>query len=264
MLLVVLLACILLATPFSVSAARAITITGNTTSLAGDQELTVTASPSGFVDGEPVYIKGAFFQNGTANYFGFTKFGDAWVKNSAANATQKLITIGNWDNTIIVKSDFGESGYKGEGEYQFRLRFYYGASLTADWSINTLTVLINEPDPTATPVPTSTSTPTAVPTIAPSSTTTPTVLPTRTVSPTSTVTGTIIPTTTAFVLGDASGAALRDEQEASPPESKATVAGTMYTARPLGIALLFVSIGFALLSAMLVWHNIPIWRKRTV
>jgi hypothetical protein len=91
---------------FPVFAARKLTITGDKSSLLGDEELLVTASASGFTDGETVYIKGAFYQTGSTNYFGYTKNNDSWIKNSAQNTSQRAITIGNWDGTLIVKSDF--------------------------------------------------------------------------------------------------------------------------------------------------------------
>ena len=51
---------LVLASP--VQAARTLTINANKSALFGDEELTVTAaSMSGFIDGENIYIKGAFY-----------------------------------------------------------------------------------------------------------------------------------------------------------------------------------------------------------
>lgn len=178
--------------PSPIHAARSVTISSNKTSLLGDEDMIVSASASGFTDGETIFIKGAFFQNGTTNYFGYTKIGDDWIKNSASNASQKSIKIGDWDGTLIVKSDFADSGYKGEGDYAFKLRFYYGSSFTADWSTNVVTIAINEPDPTITPTPTPTNTPTPTSTPSPTVTTAPTsVLSTSTPSIVVSLTNTI-------------------------------------------------------------------------
>lgn len=166
----------------SVYAARTLSITSNKTSLFGDEEMAVTASMSGFTNGETIYIKGAFFQSGSTNYFGYTKSSDTWIKNSTENASQRSVKIGEWDGNVIVKSDFSDSGYKGEGDYSFKVRFYYGSSFTADWSSNVLTLAINEPDPT----PTLSSTPTNVPTSVPTPTKNP--VPSATVKPQSTST----------------------------------------------------------------------------
>ena len=146
-----------------VYAARTLSIASNKTSLFGDEEMALTASMSGFTNGETIYIKGAFFQSGSTNYFGYTKSGDTWIKNSMENASQRSVKIGEWDGSMIVKSDFSDSGYKGEGDYSFKVRFYYGSSFTADWSSNVLTLAINEPDPTPTLSPTPTNVPTSVP-----------------------------------------------------------------------------------------------------
>jgi len=180
--------CIFIFSSFPVFAARSLTIQANKTSILGDEEMTITASASGFTDGEIIYIKGAFFQSGSTNYFGYTKSGDSWIKNSASNASQRSVKIGEWDGTLVVKSDFSDSGYKGEGDYTIKVRFYYGSSFTADWSSNALTVAISEPDPTPTltPTPTYTPTPTPSPTQAPGPTNTPTATPTPTKTPTPT------------------------------------------------------------------------------
>jgi hypothetical protein len=57
-------------------AARNLTITSSKTSLEADEEMSITASSSGFTNGEKIYIKGAFFKDGSSNYFGFNKY---WI-----------------------------------------------------------------------------------------------------------------------------------------------------------------------------------------
>src|SRR3990167_1285393 len=88
-------------------AARNISITSDKSSLKGYEEMNLTASTSGFTDGETIYIKGAFYQDSASpNYFGYTKNGDNWIKNSESSQSQRLIKIGEWDGKLIVKSDF--------------------------------------------------------------------------------------------------------------------------------------------------------------
>lgn len=158
------------------------------TTLFGDEEMLITASPSGFASDEAILIKGAFYQDGATNYFGYTKSGDTWIKNSDPTANQLSVNIGSWDKTVHIKTDFSDSGYKGEGDYKFKIGFYYttsGGNLsTINWSSNILTVTINEPDPTpmVTPISTPTSTPTLTP--QPTSTKAPTPIPTKTATPT--------------------------------------------------------------------------------
>ena len=84
------------------------------------------------------------------------------------------------------KTDFSDSGYQGEGEYNFKVGFYYitgtGSVSSINWS-SILVLTISEPDPTPTNTPTPTMVPTATPTIVPTATTGPTKSPTSTPIP---------------------------------------------------------------------------------
>lgn len=168
-----------LSLPLEVFAARSLVISSSKTSIFGDEELTINASSSGFTDGETIYIKGSFYQEGSTNYFGLTKKENEWIKNGDTTLNQRQLKVGEWDNNFVVKSDFTDSGYKGEGEYSFKAGFYYitsGGNLSSvNWSNNSLMITINEPDPTQiptspptnTPIPVNTATPTLKPTITP-------------------------------------------------------------------------------------------------
>jgi hypothetical protein len=171
-------------------AARNVVIESNKSALFGEEEMTVhIASMSGFITGETIYFKGAFYQEGSTNYLGYTKIGDTWIKNGESTINQKKIKIGDWDGNLAVKTDFSDSGYIGEGSYKFKLGFYYltsGGNLSSiNWSSNNLDVNISEPDPTVTPrqIPTDKPEPTlkgATPTS--KSYITPTVSPTKKLS----------------------------------------------------------------------------------
>jgi hypothetical protein len=140
----------------SALAARSIVIISDKSLLSGDEEMTVNASTSGFTNGETIYIKGAFFKDGSSNYFGLTKLGDSWVKNSTTALSQRGVIIGNWDNNIEVKPDYLDSGFTGIGDYKFKLGFYYltsgGNVSSVNWS-NDIGVSLNAP-PSPTPLPT--------------------------------------------------------------------------------------------------------------
>jgi len=258
--------CAFLLAASPVLATRNIIISGDRGTLLGDEELAITASASGFTDGELIYIKAAFFQpvtSGTPNYFGLTKSGDTWIKNSTANLSQRTIKIGEWDGSLSVKSDFDDGGFKGEGDYSFKVAFYYltsGGNLSSvNWSGNALTININAPDPTPTPIPTSTNTPTPMPeptdtpTPTPARTPTPTKTPTPT--PTHKPTPTLVPTasesaelssTSAAVLGvtdSPATASVEDDKEIRP------------SVKPLIISLLLVGIGCGILSLVFVWKK---------
>lgn len=166
--------------------ARDISIASVKSSLFGDEELTVTASASGFTADEQIYIKGAFFQEGTVNYFGYTKNNNDWIKNSASSQSQRFIKMNEWDTNLIVKNDAQDTGYKGNGSYKFKLGFYYitsgGNISSVNWSTNTLDIALSYPSPTPTPNPTSTPAPTNTPTPIPTKTPAPTLTPTRVVA----------------------------------------------------------------------------------
>ncbi|HLD24544.1 MAG TPA: hypothetical protein VJB96_01370 [Patescibacteria group bacterium] len=257
----------------SLRATRSLMITSTTTSLFGEDEMVVTASASGFTDGEAIYVKGAFYQSGSTNYFGYTKKGDgSWVKNGETTMSQQSVTIGSWDGTLSVKSDFSDSGFGGEGDYSFKVGFYYttsGGNLSSvNWSENTLTVTLNEPDPTPTPTPSMTPTPnpTSVPTNTQQSTATagPTVTaPTKTPTPKATATRspTLTPiqsgptTSEAFDILGTSDIATEDatQKVERNPESSGTP--------PWVFALLFIGIGLGLLAFALALGRVDVWKK---
>lgn len=150
----------------SSSAARNISITSNKSSLSTDEELVVVASASGFTSGEKIYIKGAFFKDGSSNYFGLTKNNETWIKNSATALSQREVNIGSWDNSVNVKPDFSDTGFNGSGEYKFKLGFYFltsgGNASSINWSSNDVSINLGSP-------PTSILTPTKVKTTSSSS-----------------------------------------------------------------------------------------------
>lgn len=156
--------------------AKSMTFTLSTDLLEGEQELIVIASPSGFTPEEILYIKGAFFKEGSSNYFGYTKYGDTWIKNSIATKNQRKVIIGEWDGTLVVKSDYSDSGFTDNGSYKFKIGFYTLASdgdiSSVRWSETVASIDLEKPLPTPTNVPTITP----VPTLSPSKT--PTLIPT--------------------------------------------------------------------------------------
>ena len=233
-----------------VFAARSLSIVADKVSLAGSENLTITASSLGFTDGETIYIKGAFFQSGSTNYFGYTQSGDTWIKNSTTNTSQRSIIIGQWDGTLKIKSDFDDSGFIGEGDYSLKVAFYYltsGGNLSSvNWSENVLTVNLNEPDPTPTSTPTPANTPT--PTSAPTPTKTPTPTPLRT--PTSTKSP--IPTIASYSVEMASPESvlgLTDIEE-TPQAS-----GTSRPLMPIIISLFLIGTGLGILSFVTFWKK---------
>lgn len=144
--------------------AKSITFTVDKLSLRVDDEMIVTASHSGFSSDEQIYIKGAFYKEGSKNYFGLTKHGDSWIKNSASITNQRKISIGEWDGTLLVKSDPSDSGFQESGSYKFKVGFYTissnGEPSNIRWSDTIIDVYLEKPIPTNTPSPSPTTIPT--------------------------------------------------------------------------------------------------------
>lgn len=261
-----LLVIILLLTPVRVHAARAISISVSPDQLTGDEPLTITASPSGFTEGETVHVKGAFFVPGSTNYFGFSRVGDAsWIKNIETALTQPKVTMGLWNNYLSVKSDTSDSGYQGEGEYSLKLGFYYvtgsGGLSSVQWSTNTVTVVLREPpsSPTVTPSTTPSCTPRPTPTATLSPTNTP--VPTVTFSPLPVAirqkTG-ITATRTSAILGISN----------QPPPEEATqtevrVPSTEQNAsRNIVFAFLAIGVGLGLLASAVALQQSMVWKNK--
>jgi len=117
-----------------------------------DEDIMISASISGFTNGEKIYLKGAFYKDGSTNYFGFTKSNDSWIKNSATSLFQREVLIGAWDNQVFVKPDYEDTGFTGAGDYKFKLGFYYlsssGNISSVNWSSNDFNVSLSAPSPT--------------------------------------------------------------------------------------------------------------------
>ncbi len=220
-------------------------------SLFGDEELNVMVTYSGFIDGETIFIKGAFYQENSTNYFGLTKKDDSWIKNGDDTVKQRQIVVGQWNKNVIVKSDFSDSGFKGEGEYKLKIGYYYYTSpeklSSVNWASTSATILLNAPDPTPTntPIPTVANTPTSTPTHTPILTPIPT--PSCTVKPTSFVR--VISEVTMSEGMSASGSVLGSGvslEESTPAVSM------LAEKRPYIIALVSTAIGLALIAAVSV------------
>lgn len=252
-----------------VHAARSVSISTPTTTIFGEESIVLTASASGFTNGETLHIKGVFSQPGSSNYFGYSKTIDgSWVKNSETGASQPSVVIGTWDNTLVIKSDFADSGYTGEGEYELKLGYYYTTSSntlsSVSWSKNSITISISEPNPTATLTPSPTPVLTPTPTFFPSPTKTlVTATPFWTIVPTRFVTSTVSPYThrVSDILGiDQHGTQSSTIQNATYTSVMEETVSS-HKPIPLVFALLFVGVGIALLSCGLAIEKVDIWKK---
>lgn len=146
-----------------VFAARTVTIESYKQTFINDEEGEVKVAIADFNDGESIFVKGAFSKPDSSNYFGYTKKGESWVKNSTTSSNQLLVKVGEWDGRLIVKPDLSDTGFVGGRDYNFKIGFYYyttGGNLSSvNWSdtksVNISFVPSVTSAPTITPVPTS-------------------------------------------------------------------------------------------------------------
>lgn len=98
------------------------------------------------------YLKAAFKNNGSSNYFGETFSGNEWVKNGTTYSKQFKIQTdasGKWEGKIKIKPDSEDSGFDGSGDYILKAARYSDSGSGPIWS-NELNIKINyidEPSP---------------------------------------------------------------------------------------------------------------------
>ncbi len=170
--------------------AATITVQNGATSLGSADEYTVdTVVSIGSANGTQYFLRGAFYQDGTTNYCGYTYNGSDWYNGPYTTNSGWLhllpitITSSSWSGQLKAKLDLADAGCANSGIYHFKIeRFTASGNGTFDSQTEqTLTVIL----PTATPTPVPTSTPTAMPVpTAIKSTATPTQKPTIASSPT--------------------------------------------------------------------------------
>lgn len=102
-------------------------------------DLTLPNSPN-----STFYLKGAFKKADSSNYFGLTKVGSSWIKNGASYSNQFQITTnsaGHWSGSLEVQADSADSGFKGSGDYTFKVGRYSASGSGPTWS-NEVTIKV--------------------------------------------------------------------------------------------------------------------------
>ena len=148
------------------------TISADSNQLKDLDPLTVSVTLSNLEPNTQFYLKGAFYKEGSSNYFGFTQLDNNWIKNASTYNTQYPITTdqsGSWQGNIIVRNDPTDSGYPGTGDYQLKVGRYTSDGSGPIWS-NSLSIKLEAKKITAT---TTTTTSTVTPPPAPQETPTP-------------------------------------------------------------------------------------------
>ncbi len=115
------------------------------------------------------YLKGAFYEDGSSNYFGQTKYSGNWIKNSQTYSSQYKIqtdSAGSWLGNIEFIPDPQDSGFDSSGEYHFKVARYTSSGSGPTWS-DSQTLYINE---IIIPSPSPSSLPSALPSPSPATT----------------------------------------------------------------------------------------------
>ena len=232
--------------PFFVSAATSISFSSIPATIDQSQEFEADVALICTGCTSDSFIRGVFYPSGTS-YFGYTQNNTGmWINASGSSCSEYFkiastdLVEGSWSGKIKFKPDIENSFYSNPGEFLFKIGRYTGSCGTPTWSSEkTITITGPTATPTNTPVPTNTPTNTPVPTTTntpiPTKTSTPTSTPTPKATPTIELTPTLVLSPTGEVLG---------AQDEKPPNNK-----------PYIIALLFISVGCALLAAVFVIKN---------
>jgi hypothetical protein len=144
--------------------ARDITFTTLSAQSTDEHVIKLEASASGFLANQELYIKGVFFKQGSSNYFGFTQNGEQWIKNSSSITAQRKVVVGQWDQLLILRPDFFDSGFSQSGMYVYKIGYYLvdpqGKLSAVNWSTTQQEIYLSKPETTLMPTKHSTPTPT--------------------------------------------------------------------------------------------------------
>src|SRR3989344_5381207 len=100
--------------------------------------ITLTVSNSA---GKKYYLRSAFYEQGTTNYFGYTKnHYDTWYNGSPSIDPRQykevtMDSFNTWSGVVEVKPDSSSSKYKGSGNYDFKIGYYTDTGTSVvDWT----------------------------------------------------------------------------------------------------------------------------------
>ena len=106
-------------------------------SIKSDESFSTKIKITGLDPSTNYYLKGAFFKDGSTNYFGKTLSLGVWIKNSGNFASQYLITpnsSGDFEGELKLMADPDDSGFDGSGSYKLKVGRYNSAGSGPTWS----------------------------------------------------------------------------------------------------------------------------------
>lgn len=106
-------------------------------SISSDESFIVKVKLTGYVANSNYYVKGAFFKEGSINYFGKTFVSGNWIKNSENFTKQYQISTnsnGDFEGEIKLMADPDDSGFDGTGSYRLKVGRYNSSGSGPTWS----------------------------------------------------------------------------------------------------------------------------------
>lgn len=150
-------------TPAETTTSSFFQISSIPSSINSDQSFQTKVEISGLTPNTKYYLKGAFYKSGSSNYFGKTKVGSDWIKNSSTYSNQLAFTSdndGKFNQNIEIMPDSDDSGLSGSGSYLFKVARYTSSGSGPTWSneqsinINLISASISQSSSSKTPSPT--------------------------------------------------------------------------------------------------------------
>lgn len=128
-------------------------ISASSTDFSASEEIFVSTQISGLSPNTQYFLKGAFIKEGGSNYFGLTKTGNNWIKNSQTFSSQYPITTdssGNFSGSLELMADTDDAGFLGSGSYILKVRRYNQDGENPAWSNEILVNIQQEISPSPT------------------------------------------------------------------------------------------------------------------
>jgi hypothetical protein len=128
-------------------------VNSDKTSFYSSDIIHLTIQLGGLSSNSKFYLKPALVKSGSTNYFGLTKIGSNWVKNSQIYSEQLPFTSdasGNWSGLVEFKVDPDDSGFTSSGAYILKVGKYSSSGSGPTWSPD-ITVSITDNTPKASP-----------------------------------------------------------------------------------------------------------------
>ena len=122
------------------------TITGAPILIDSNASFPVKIQINNLTGGATYYLKGAFYKEGSTNYFGKSLVSGSWIKNSETFSKQLKIQTdsgGDYSGEFSMMPDSEDSGFTGSGDYFFKVGRYNSSGGSLTWG-DSLKIYVNK------------------------------------------------------------------------------------------------------------------------